>query len=82
MADECQDDIVREGVAAYLAETLEQSQARASQRSRHGWTAGQFAEEQLLEQLRGLADQLAPYQDRHHRQAVLQRFHQYAYQWY
>jgi hypothetical protein len=36
----------------------------------------------VLEQLRGLSDRLATFQDRYQRAAVLQRFHQYAYQWY
>jgi hypothetical protein len=79
---DCQDEIVREGVTAYLAEALDQAETRAAQRTRDGWTSIQIADEQLVEQLRGLADRLAVYRDQGGRDAVLRHFHQYAYQWY
>ena len=79
---ECQDDIVREGVVAYLADVLDQAEGRASLRSQQGWTSFQLADQQVLEQLGSLSDRLAAYEDRGQRAAVLQRFHQYAYQWY
>ena len=79
---DCDDVLVREGVTAYLAEAWEQAEARESQRGRIGWTVYQIADQQVLRQLRELADRLATYRDRSQREAALQRFHQYAYQWY
>jgi hypothetical protein len=79
---DCDDVLVREGVTAYLAEAWEQAEARESQRGRIGWTVYQIADQQVLRQLRALADRLATYRDRSQREAALQRFHQYAYQWY
>ncbi|MHB8973609.1 MAG: DUF4153 domain-containing protein [Pirellulaceae bacterium] len=79
---DCPDDMVREGVAAYLAEALEQAEALAAQRSQEDWTSFQLADQQVLERLRSQADRLAAYRDRNQRESALRRFHQYAYQWY
>jgi hypothetical protein len=79
---QCDDAIVREGVCAYLAETLDRTAAREAARAVEGWTSYQVADELVTERLRDLRDALAAYRDAGKRHAALQRFHEYAYQWY
>jgi len=79
---QCDDEMVREGVRAYLAEERALSAGRAAKRAAQGWTAYQAADEQLGQRLNGMADELAAYDDHALRRATLQRFHDYAYQWY
>jgi len=79
---ECDDPIVQEGVRAYLAEAMHLVEARETARCATDWTSYQMADELLLQQLRRVAASLAPYQDAARRREALQRFHEYAYQWY
>jgi hypothetical protein len=78
----CQDGIIREGVKALLARhaaKLEASQARSEQ---YGWTTTQLAERVALAKLNRLRSQWAEYQDPDLQREMLQRFYDYAYQWY
>lgn len=79
---QCDDAIVQEGVRAYLAEALHIAETRETARIATDWTSYQMADELLLQQLRSMTASLAPYQDAAPRRAALQRFHEYAYQWY
>jgi hypothetical protein len=79
---QCDDAIVREGVCAYLADALEKATARRAARATQGWTSYQMADERVVQRMGELADTLAEYRDAGRRQAALERFHQYAYQWY
>jgi hypothetical protein len=76
------DAAVREGVRAMLAEQLRASERLARQRRQLGWSTLQIADRQLLAQLRRLEPQLQPYADDARRAEALERFHEYAYQWY
>jgi hypothetical protein len=79
---DCSDPIIREGVTAYLAQQLEDAEVREARRRTDGWTAFQMADQKLLSQLQGLADRLAAYRDSVARKAAIDRFDEYAYQWF
>ncbi len=79
---ECDDAIVREGMRAYLADRLDKTEMSWQRRQDAGWTSFQGADHLLLKQLRGMADQLAPYRDFQTRQRTYDAFRKYAYQWY
>lgn len=80
---ECKDDVVREGVRAYLAERYELAEVLHRRQLEEGWTSFQVADHLLLRKLRAIDDQLAPYrEDKARRQETLKAFHTYAYQWY
>jgi len=79
---ECNDETIREGVRATLAEWHENAEARALERQRKGWTSFQAADKRALEKLRAVSDKWSEYKDRDRRNAVLERFHNYAHQWY
>lgn len=81
-AMDCDDPIVSEGVAAYLARELNDAEARSARQQAHGWTAWQMADQNLLLQLRSLAGRLAAYQDGVARKTAIDRFNEYAYQWF
>jgi len=78
----CPDPVVREGIRALLAERALQAEAVSRQQAAQGWTAVQIADRSLLERLRGLRAEWQDYRDARRRAAALERFHQYAYQWY
>ena len=48
----------------------------------HGWTALQLADQAALSWLYRLSHYWDEYDDRQQREEPLQRFHDYAYQWY
>lgn len=77
-----EDMIIREGVAAMLAEWTERAEREAARRLADGWTATQLAEDRVLEELRDNRDRWARYEDPQLRRAQLARFYSFAYQWY
>jgi hypothetical protein len=79
---DCRDNDVREGVRAMLAERLDQAEATARRRRQQGWTTYQLADRVVLERLRAESGRWAEYRDPAKRPAALERFHEYAYQWY
>ncbi len=79
---ECNDEIIREGVRATLAEWHEDAEAQALERQRKGWTSFQAADRTALDKLSAASDKWSEYKDRDKREAVLERFHDYAHQWY
>ena len=79
---ECQDEIIRDGVRAMLADRHDQAEAFARRREQEGWTSYQIADRVVLEGLRAASAHWAKYKDLQKREAALERFHKYAYQWY
>jgi hypothetical protein len=79
---DCQDEIIREGVRAMLAQRREEAGALAQRRQALGWTAFQIADRVVLDGLRRSSPRWAEYADRRKRSEALERFHEYAYQWY
>lgn len=78
----CRDRVVQEGIRALLAERALQAEATQRRQDRQGWTAVQFADRRLLDQLSSLRAEWQDYTDPGRRAAALNRFHDYAYQWY
>ena len=79
---DCPDPIVREGVTAMLADRLDQAEAVVGEQDRKGWTAHQIADRKALRGLQANKAHWAQYTDREKRQAALDSFHEYAYQWF
>jgi hypothetical protein len=80
---DCDDLIIREGVRALLAQHHEKAEELAAERQEKGWTSFQIADHIVLQKLHAAGSNWADYADRSERQAVLKRFHDYAYhQWY
>jgi hypothetical protein len=78
----CDDEIIREGVCALLAERAEEAEANAERCERQGWTTYQVADRLLLEKLRAVREDWDVYADPAKRSPALARFHEYVYQWY
>lgn len=78
----CQDVTIREGVRAMLAQRHEQAENLATVHDRLGWTTFQLSECILLRKLRSNQANWTRYADPRERQATLEQFHKYAYQWY
>lgn len=76
------DAVIREGIRALLAEQLHASERSTRHRRQLGWSTLQIADRQLRAQLRNLEPQLQPYAEDRQRADALERFHEYAYQWY
>lgn len=79
---DCEDVLIREGVAAMLAQEEEAAEQLATRCQNQGWTSYQWAEQRLLEQLRLTRGRWARYADLGERGAARQRFQTYAYRWY
>jgi hypothetical protein len=79
---DCDNVTIREGVRALLAQTDDETERLAQERETQGWTAYQWADCLLLEQVRRDRSRWTQYADPRQRDVVLRRFHQYAYQWY
>lgn len=79
---DCNDAIIREGIAAMLAQRDDQAEALAERRESLGWTTYQLSDIVLLERLRADRARWSTYRDAALRDAALKRFHDYAYQWY
>ena len=75
-------EVIREGVGAKLAEQQHHTQRQASKQQSLGWTAFQIADRRLLDQLQDIEPQLARFNNASIREDALKRFHEYAYQWY
>jgi hypothetical protein len=78
----CEDEAVREGIKALLAERAARAEAVEVRRSTENWTSFQLADRMLRDQLRGLRAEWSAYSDSAPREAALRRFRDYAYQWY
>ncbi|MEO8498165.1 MAG: DUF4153 domain-containing protein [Planctomycetota bacterium] len=76
------DDIIREGIAALLAERESQIEARASLQQQDGWTSYQLSDAWVLKELRANRNAWASYHERDKRDKSLKAFHDYTYQWY
>ncbi len=79
---ESEDQIIREGIRALLAERAREAEAAAEKNARLGWTTFQAAEYLLLDHLRSIKTDWEVYADPADRADALARFHEYAYQWY
>ncbi len=78
----CQDETIREGIRAMLAERALRGEEVDRQRAAQNWTSFQLADRMLLDRLRTNQADWVDYTDAGQREAALQRFRSYAYQWY
>jgi hypothetical protein len=78
----CDDEIIRNGIRAMLADRLFLSELGANSRVPSGWTSYQIAEVRLREQLRAVNADLNFLDDASQHGEVLATFYKYAYQWY
>jgi hypothetical protein len=79
---ESEDQLIREGVRALLAQRLLEMNQLLDRRQRWGWSAYQIADQRVAYRLQREHDKLKIYDDASRRQLALQRFHDYAYRWY
>ena len=79
---ECENEIIREGVRAMLADRHDQAEALARRREREDWTSYQIADRVALEGLRAARAHWAEYKDLEKRKAARERFDDYAWDWY
>jgi len=79
---DCPDPIIRDGIRALLAEQEIAAQQRDEQRRQLGWTTYQMADQSLHEELAANAHLWDEFRDPHRREAALEAFDRYAYQWY
>jgi hypothetical protein len=79
---ESDNEIIREGIRAMLAERAIQLQGSARQEDQRHWTAFQFADRLLSEGLNAMRADWALYLDHGKRATALDRFDEYVYQWY
>ncbi len=75
-------EIIREGIRAMLAERAIEAERSADEQEQQGWTAFQLAERLLFQRLIAVRDDWVEYASPSKRAAVLDRFHEYVYQWY
>jgi hypothetical protein len=78
----CDDEVIREGVKAMLAERAELAGDIEVERAAQNWTSFQVAERLLRRHLQGRATDWSIYSDATKRRAALERYREYAYQWY
>ena len=78
----CDDELIREGVRALLAEHHSNAESTAIRRVALGWTTYQIADRIALDEFRTNSEHWKRYSDPKIRQKVLNQFHDYAYQWY
>jgi len=78
----CQDETIREGVRAMLAQRHEDAEKRALRRQEEGWTAFQISDRVVLRELRAAQSDWSEYADPDRRNTVRKKFNDYAYQWY
>jgi len=79
---ECDDEIIREGVAAMLYVRAGEAQATVSQQRARGWTAYQLSDALVNDELNADEARWSRYANEQQRAAALKRFRDYAYQWY
>lgn len=76
-------ETIREGIRAILAEQVERAEHRIRRQYARGWTTYQAADHVLVNHLRAVRDDWAEYAgDRAKRHAAIKRFDDYVYQWY
>jgi hypothetical protein len=78
----CDDEIIREGVKAILAQYQNYSENLATKRKSLGWTSRQIADEQLLRTLQESQNDWSGYKDKPRRSTAITRFHEYTYRWF
>ena len=78
----CADEIIREGIRAMFAQRAAQLDAYPAAPERRDWTAVQLEDERLREHLHALPDRWSDYSEPARRNAAIERFRSYAYQWY
>jgi hypothetical protein len=79
---EAEDEIIREGVRAMLAQRLEDAEQLAEVRLEQGWTAFQMSDARVLERLRAARGNWSDYRSGEQRREAIDRFRDYALQWY
>ena len=79
---QCENEIIREGVKAILAQYQEYSENLAAERKHLGWTSRQIADDELLRALQDSQAEWAEYKDQPRRSTAITRFHEYSYQWF
>jgi len=79
---ESDNEIIREGIRAMLAERALQLEPSAREDAPPHWTAFQLADRLLSERLHAMRSDWAAYLDPAKRAAALDRFDEYVYQWY
>jgi hypothetical protein len=78
----CDDETIREGIRALLAERAARFEDADRKHPSWNWTRFQLADSLLREQLDRHKSDWTEYTDAAKRDAALSRFHAYAYQWY
>lgn len=78
----CENEIIREGVRAALAQKQNDLQKLAADRQKLGWTSYQIADDHLLKVLIESQDSWSAYQDGTQRSNAITRFYDYAWQWF
>ncbi|MCY2995338.1 MAG: DUF4173 domain-containing protein [Planctomycetota bacterium] len=78
----CEDVLIRDGIAAMLAQEEVAAEQLATRRQAEGWTAFQWADQRLLEELGAAHVRWSRYAARGERETARQRFQIYAYRWY
>ena len=79
---DCEEETIREGVRAMLALRYTEALERTQQRELEGWTAYQISDDTMLEGLRAASQRWTEYEQPQVRDSALERFHDYADQWY
>ncbi len=79
---ECDDAIIRDGIAAMLHERTRQATATVRKQRREGWSAYQIADDMAERGLQAESSRWARFDESVRRSTALERFHEYAYQWY
>jgi hypothetical protein len=78
----CEDPIIREGIRAMLAQREIELEDYLYRRRRYGWTTYQMADQMLLADLVKHHAEWGEYSSKALRDAALERFDAYVYQWY
>ncbi len=78
----CENQIIRNGIRAMLAEYLDRADARLQSPERHHWTAYQIADQLVRAELRVETAGWTEFRSPNLRKDSLEKFHKYAYQWY
>jgi hypothetical protein len=80
---DCEDETIREGVLAMLAQRQADAESTLLSRQEKGWTAIQIVDYMLLDRLRRPNSPWQKYADSRQRDATFQRYKDYAYtRWY
>ncbi|MCA9111698.1 MAG: DUF4173 domain-containing protein, partial [Planctomycetaceae bacterium] len=79
---ESDNEIIREGIRAMLAEKRDELEISSRLRRTAGWTAYQISDHRLEQHLQELSTQLESMSDDDHLEAAQERFYEYTYQWY